>query len=300
MGEKMYVAELTLIIIGAVIMVGNIVGYILFIRKMRDVISSERKKDDFWLFLALVLLSFFLAGYLVVGFTAELTLTTSFILFFGSIFVSIVLALMMRLLETAKERSIEIAETLIGIVDARDPNLNGHSRHVKELVMLFYKYLPMHLKFAINPVSLEFAALMHDIGKLGVPEAILNKPAKLTEEEWQVMRRHPEIGVELIKPLQSFDSITDWILYHHERIDGKGYYGKSNEEVPLAAKMLAIVDTYSAITMRRSYKEPRTHNEAVSIIKDVAGKQLDKELVEIFLTIPEEELEKCMPEKVKY
>ena len=281
-------------------MVINIVCYGFFIRRMHDVISSDRKKDDFGLYAALVLLIFFLAGYLVVAFTADPDLTMALILFFGSVFVTIVLVLMSRLLETAKERSIEIAETLIGIVDARDPNLNGHSRHVKALVMLFYKYLPISKKFAINPVSLEFAALMHDIGKLGVPEAILNKPSKLTEEEWQVMHKHPEIGVGLLKPLKSFDVISDWILYHHERTDGKGYYGKIAEDVPMAAKMLAIVDTYSAITMRRSYKAPRTHMDAISIIKEVAGTQLDKELVDIFLTIPEEELEKCMPEQVKY
>ena len=132
-----------------------------------------------------------------------------------------------------------------------------------------------------------------------MPEAILNKPAALTDEEWEIMKQHPKIGVKLLKPLKSFESINDWILYHHERVDGNGYYKKQNEEIPLAAKMIAIADTYSAIVMRRSYKKPRTHEDAVAIIKEVAGKQLDAELVNIFLSIPKEELEACMPERIK-
>lgn len=290
---------LALIIVGAVIMVGDIVGYIIFMRGMRDVISSGRKRDMVWTSVGLVLLLFFLAGYLFVAIKTDPGLMTALILFFGSIFVAIMMGLTARLLETAKERSIEIAELLIGIVDARDPNLNGHSLHVKELVMLFYKYLPKHLKYSINPVSLEYAALMHDIGKLGVPESILNKPAKLTEEEWEIMRQHPKIGVKLLKPLKSFASINDWILYHHERIDGNGYYNKPAGEIPLSARMIAVADTYSAIVMRRSYKKSRTHEDAVEILKDVAGTQLDKDLVDIFLSIPKEKILECMPETIK-
>lgn len=171
------------------------------------------------MFVGLVLLAFFLVSYLVVAFAFDPDMVTALILFFGSIFVSIMLLLLTsRLLDTAKERSVEITEMLVGIIDARDPNLNGHSVYVKELTMLFYQYLPRHLRNEINPVSLEYAALMHDIGKLGVPD-ILNKPAKLDDEEWEVMRRHPKIGVNLLKPLKTFDSVSDWILCHHERID---------------------------------------------------------------------------------
>lgn len=106
--------------------------------------------------------------------------------------------------------------------------------------------------------------------------------------------------MKILQPLHTFDEIADWIMYHHERMDGKGYYGVKGEDIPLAARIIAVADTYSAITMRRSYKEPRTHEDAVRIIREVAGTQLDAELVEIFLTIPREELERCIPEKVKY
>lgn len=288
------------IYIGALIMVTNIFRYMRFLRTTRDVLSSGRIRDRIWKYLALVLLTFFLIGYLFIAVFSKPDFMMAMILFFGSVFVAIVLTLLVVLMQTAKERSIDIAEVLVGVIDARDPNLNGHSRHVKEITMLFYRYLPASMKKELNPVSLEYAALLHDVGKLGVPEAILNKPAKLSDDEWVIMKKHPEIGVKILNPLQTFRDIADWILYHHERTDGNGYYQIPDESIPLASRVIAVADTYSAITMRRSYKAPRTHEEAISIIKGVAGTQLDEELVKIFLTIPEDELKKCIPEQVKY
>lgn len=288
------------IIIGSVLMVTNIIRYLLFLKTTHDVLSSGSKRDRVWKYVAMVLLIFFLIGYLFIAIFSDPDMMMAMILFGGSIFVAIVLTLMFNLLDTAKTRSIDIAEVLVGVIDARDPNLNGHSRHVQELTMLFYRYLPNWMKNDINPVSLEYAALMHDVGKLGVPESILNKPAKLNDDEWEIMRAHPRVGVQILEPLHTFDHIADWILYHHERIDGNGYYKLQGDEIPLAARIIAIADTYSAITMRRSYKEPRTHEDAVKILQEVAGTQLDAELVKVFLTIPKEELSKCISEKVKY
>ncbi len=287
-----------LIIIGSVVMITNIIRYIAFLHSTHDVLSAGSRRDRIRKYLALVLLIFFLIGYLFIAILSKPDIMMALVLFGGSLFVMIVLTLMFGLLDTVKKRSIDIAEVLIGVIDARDPNLNGHSRNVQEVTMLFYSYLPNYIKKAINPVSLEYAALMHDVGKLGVPESILNKPAKLTEEEWEIMRSHPKVGVKILKPLGSFASISDWILYHHERIDGNGYYKVQADDIPIAARIIAIADTYSAITMRRSYKEPRSHEDAMKIIEEVAGTQLDKELVDIFLTIPEEELKKCTPTQV--
>ncbi|MBQ3796574.1 MAG: HD domain-containing protein [Butyrivibrio sp.] len=281
-------------------MISNIIRYGYFLHSTQDVISSGSKRDIIWKNGAFFLLLFFLFGYVFVGFFSDPDIMMASILFWGSVFVAIVITLMSNLLETAKERSIDIAEVLVGVIDARDSNLDGHSMYVQNLTMLFYKYLPPKYKNRINKVSLEYASLMHDVGKLGVPEAILNKPAKLSDEEWKVMRQHPEIGVKILKPLHTFDGIADWILYHHERIDGNGYYKLPGDKIPLASKIIAVSDTYSAITMRRSYKEPKTHEEAVEILKDVAGTQLDKELVDIFIGIPKSELIKCIPEKVRY
>lgn len=288
---------LTLVFSGSILMVVNIVRYFMFVRNSHDVLSSESPRDRIWKIVAGTLLCFFLMGYLFCAFEGSPDLVMASILFGGSVFVSIVLSLMFNLVETAKENSVDIAEVLVGVIDARDPNLNGHSRHVQRITMLFYKYLPAHLKRKINPLSLEFAALMHDIGKLGVPEAILNKPATLDDDEWTVMKLHPKVGVKILSPIRTFDAVKDWILYHHERIDGNGYYKLPGGQIPLAARIISIADTYSAITMHRSYKAPRVHEDAIKIITDVAGTQLDADLIRIFVTIPKEELEKCIPEQ---
>lgn len=260
--------------------------------------SSDGSRDSSWGAIGLVLLVFFLFGYLFIAASGRADLIMAAVLFFGSVFVFIAENLMFHLMDTVKKRSIDIAETLIGVVEARDENLNGHSRYVQELTMCLYRHLPQEMQNRINPVSLEYAALMHDIGKLAIPDAILHKPGKLTEEEWVIMCKHANLGVELLKPLKSFEEINDWIRYHHERIDGKGYHKLKGDEISLEARIISIADTYSAITMRRTYKGPTTHEEAVAIIKDVAGTQLDDNLVKIFCSIPKEELAKCVPESI--
>ena len=110
------------------------------------------------------------------------------------------------------------------------------------------------------------------------------------------MRSHPELGVKIIESLGLFDGITDWVLYHHERIDGKGYYKLKGPDIPLASRIIAIADTYSAITMKRAYEDAKTHEEAVRIIREVAGTQLDPVLVDDFTAIPKCELENCRPQ----
>lgn len=288
-----------LISVGALLMVYNVVSFVIFMKSTRDVISGSKRHDKIWMRIAFVLLTFFLLGYIYVAAFGNPDLMVAMILSGGSVFVFIVNYLMTMLLKTAKERSIDVAEIIVGAVDARDPNLNGHSRHVQNLTMKLYYAMPKAKRGDINAVSLEYASVLHDVGKLGIPEAILNKPAKLTDAEWEIMRQHPKIGVEILRPLKSFAEIMPWILYHHERMDGKGYYGIAGDKIPLAARMIAVADTYSAITMRRSYKEPRTHEEAAAIIREAAGTQLDRALAEIFLTIPKEELLACAPPKIE-
>ena len=285
-----------LIIIGSAIMIGNITAYIRFIRNSTDIMLSGKHGEPLWEKLGLLLLVFFLVGYLGVALAGKPDLLMAGILFFGAIFVSLALFLMYYLVDTLKDRSLEVAETLIGVIEARDPNLNGHSRNVQLLSTCLYKHLPANLKENINFVNFEYAALLHDVGKLGVPESILNKPGKLDSEEWEVMRLHPMIAMDLLKSLPSFDEIKDWILYHHERIDGNGYYGIPGDEIPMAARIIAVCDTYSAVTMRRSYKDERTHEEAMDIIRKASGTQLDPAITQVFMTIPKTELEACMPE----
>lgn len=287
---------LVLILSGIIVMFTNIYRYARFIDNSKDVLSANKKTDDVWRKIGLILLIFFLCGYIGIILFEDADLLMAFILFGGSIFVAIVLTLMFNLIDTVKERSLDVAEVLIGIIEARDSNLNGHSRYVQNLSLLFLKYIPADMKKEIGDVNLGYAALFHDVGKLGVPENILNKPGKLNEDEWKVIKKHPRTGVEILKPLKSFENILPWIEYHHERIDGKGYYGLQGEDIPFAARIIAIADSYSAITMKRSYKPGIAHEDAIKIIKDVAGTQLDAELVDIFCRIPKEELVDCIPE----
>ena len=286
---------LVLILVGAANMVSNIVFYILFMLRMKDVITGGVKRDNAMIVIGLVLIVFFLLGYIYVSIYANPSLVTGFILLFGSIFVSVVIILMNRLIKTSKERSLEIAQILISVIDSRGPNLQGHSMHVKNLMTVFYKHLPRHLKADYNLVSLEYAALLHDIGKLGMPEEILLKEGQLNEEEDALMRTHPQLGVRILRPIKSFDYIADWILYHHERMDGQGYFYKKGDSIPFPSKLIAIIDSYSAITMGRVYSNPRTYEEAIEIIKSESGSKFDPELVDIFVSIPKEEILACDP-----
>ena len=286
---------LVLILVGAANMLSNIVFYILFMLRMKDVISSGVKRDNAMIAIGFLLIVFFLAGYIFVAIYADSNIITALILFFGSFFVSVVIILMNRLVKTSKERSLEIAQILITLIDSRGPKLQGHSNHVKNLMTVFYKHLPRELKGDFNLISLEYAALFHDIGKLSMPIEILNKEGQLNDEEKALMRMHPQQAVRILRPIKSFDSIADWILYHHERVDGQGYFLKKADSIPLPSKLIAIVDAYSAITMGRVYSSPKTHEEAIEIIKQESGTNFDKELVEIFISIPKEELEACAP-----
>jgi len=286
---------LILVIVGAINMVANIVFYVLFIFRMKDVISGGVKKDNIMTLIGLILIIFFLIGYVYVAIFTQMNLVTGLILFFGSFFVSTAIILMKRLIKTSKERSLEIAQVLMSVIDARGQNLYGHSLHVKNLMTVFYKHLPRYLKGDYNLISLEYAALLHDIGKLDMPKEILDDEDQINEEEKAVLRTHPQVAVRLLRPIKSFSYISDWILFHHERIDGQGYYFKKADSIPFPSKLIAIVDTYSSITMGRTYSCARTHEEALELIKQGAGSKFDEELVEIFVSIPKEEITACLP-----
>ena len=284
-----------MIIAGALLMQWNIIRYAFFLSGMSDVISAGDKRSTALRALGLVLLIFFLLGYVFTALFGKPDFMMGGILFGGSIFVAIVLNIMFNLTDVVKNRTLEISEMLIEMIEARDPNLSGHSIYVRNLTMLLYKHLPFSLRAKINPVSIEYAALMHDLGKLAVPEAILNKPTALDDEEWKIMKNHPAAGVKMLSPIKSFELIMPWIKYHHERIDGKGYYGLKAKEIPLEARIICVADSYSAITMKRAYKEAKTYDEGIAILKDCAGSQFDTQLVDIFVSIPRNQVEACVP-----
>lgn len=218
------------------------------------------------------------------------------LLFSGSVLSTLSLASFFSQMTGMEERSMELLEAMVGVIEAGDPNLDGHSLHVRNLTMLLYDNLPFRLRIKVHAQSLQYAALLLDVGKLGIPRSIINKSGKLEKNDWDFVRRHPEIGMKVLSPIKNFDTIALWIKYHHERVDGSGYYHLKGDEIPLASRLIAIADTYSAITMDRNYKPSRTYEEAITELKLVAGKQLDPELVEYFCTISLRKIEESTEE----
>ena len=217
----------------------------------------------------------------------------SIVVFIFSFVITLIIGWLFSHLDTVEDRTIEILETLIGVVEIGDLNLDGHTLHVQKLSLLLYDYLPLNMRIRVNRENLRYASLFVDVGKLVIPREILDKSGKLTSEEWDLVRRHPEIGANVLKTCTSFYSIADWILYHHERVDGSGYFHKKGNEIPLASRIIAVADTFSALTMDRSYKPSLSIEEAFSEMRLVAGTQLDEELVKIFCSIPLRKLAAC-------
>lgn len=135
----------------------------------------------------------------------------------------------------------------------------------------------------------EFAGLFHDIGKVGVPESILNKPAKLTPEEYDIMKSHPEKSVQILAPLahvEFFQQLLPGVQYHHEWFDGRGYpAGKKEDDIPLAARIILIADTFDAMTATRAYRKGLPAEVAYKELKDFSGTQFDPHLVKIYLDV---------------
>jgi putative two-component system response regulator len=134
-------------------------------------------------------------------------------------------------------------------------------------------------------------AMVHDIGKIGVPDAILLKPGPLNDEEWEAMKKHPTIGERIARPLRSATGMLPIIRNHHERVDGLGYPDAMHgDRIPLAARIVAICDAYDAMTSDRPYRPGRAAAEAAAILRDGAGSQWDEELVHLFLDQVEREV----------
>jgi len=169
-----------------------------------------------------------------------------------------------------------LAET----VDARDNHSQSHWKRVKEYAVLLGRALNLE---ALDISKLETCALLHDIGKIGISSQILNKQGKLTAEEWETIKSHPQVGVNIASQARQLAPCLPGILHHHERYDGSGYpKGLKGEEIPLEARILAIADAFAAMTSTRSYSEALSLEEALKELKQGAGKQFDPHLVEVF------------------
>lgn len=168
-------------------------------------------------------------------------------------------------------------ETFAHAIDAKDQNTNGHSQRVAIYSAEIAKRMGMSDE---EQEQIYYMGMLHDIGKIGIPDAILKKPGKLTEEEMQIIRNHPTIGGEILKDFTAIQGISDGARYHHERYDGNGYNeGLKGEEIPLAARIICVADSYDTMSSKRVYKELHEENYILSELDQCSGKQFDPEIV---------------------
>ena len=192
--------------------------------------------------------------------------------------------------QRARERSyVEAVGAIVTAADARDQETTGHSFRVA----LYAAELARSLGVSGEELkAIEWGALLHDVGKMIVPDDILRKGGPLAEHEWLIMRQHPSWGYEMLAEVSFVQPESlDLIYSHHERWDGNGYpRGLTGREIPLGARIFAVVDTYDAITSDRPYRRARPHAVALAELQRVAGQQLDPDAVAAFCGIPEVEL----------
>ncbi|OIK15702.1 diguanylate cyclase [Bacillus sp. MUM 116] len=184
-----------------------------------------------------------------------------------------------------KKDHIEMIITLSKALDSRDTYTSQHSENVANYSLKIAK----KMKLSSTYCDLIYkAGLLHDIGKIGIPEHILTKPGKLTEEEYSIIKEHPMIGNEMIKHVYNFreTGILEGVLYHHERYDGKGYpQGLKGNEIPLIARILAVADTFDAMTSKRVYRMKLDLRSALTEIEKNKGTQFDPQIAEVFLSL---------------
>jgi cyclic di-GMP phosphodiesterase len=187
-------------------------------------------------------------------------------------------------LKTAMDRLEDVQAVLVALanaVEAKDRHTEDHCNRLAGMAMELARSAGASRE---DVEAIGYGAALHDVGKIGIPEGILHKPAALTEAEWAQMRRHPLIGAAIIEPLRFGRVVAPIVRGHHERWDGDGYPdGLRAEAIPLGARIVAVVDTYDAITHDRPYRAGRDHREAVEILRAEAGRQLDPDLVRHFL-----------------
>ncbi|HMC81930.1 MAG TPA: HD domain-containing phosphohydrolase [Candidatus Polarisedimenticolia bacterium] len=178
-------------------------------------------------------------------------------------------------------------EALAAALDTRDTETQGHSVRVSEYTVFIAERMGVK-----EPQITEIrrGALLHDVGKIGIPDAILRKPGKLTAEEWKEMKRHPEIGHRILSGIKFLEHSLPIVIAHQERFDGSGYpMGLKGEEIPLGARVFAVVDTLDAMTSDRPYRKALSYEQARDEIVRNAGVQFDPRVVEVFLSIRPEE-----------
>lgn len=189
--------------------------------------------------------------------------------------------------ETLINLYADTLEALVLALDLREHETGFHSYRVTEYSLTLARKLGLPDK-ALS--ILAKGALLHDIGKIGIPDSILLKPGKLTDEEWKIMKMHPTMGYELLKKIDFLEEAAEIVLSHHEHYNGKGYpRGLKGEQIPLGARIFSVVDALDAMTSNRPYRQALSFEEAIERIAKSSGSQFDPSIVRVFLSIPKEE-----------
>ena len=257
----------------------------------------DAKKKKIVYVSCLIMMYAFLVGYGVVAYFVSMEVfqpvyfVVALIFFFGAIFVAAMVYALWIMNDSLSKKNVELMELLVTSIEMKDLYTKGHSRHVCDVVELFYNHLPHKLRSLISRAKVRDAALLHDIGKIGIPDAILNKPSALDASEWQYMKLHPENG-KFILAKTAFEEISDWVYYHHERMDGKGYYEIPAGKIPIEARMICIADAFSALNTDRIYRKRFSCERTIEILSEASGTQFDQELLMYFKTIPHEDFER--------
>ncbi len=186
-----------------------------------------------------------------------------------------------RLYTDLSEISTNSIRALINAVEAKDKYTRGHTERVTKYSVMIAKELNLP---AGEVKRIRFSALLHDIGKIGIPDKILLKPGKLTKKEFEVVKEHPERGVKILKPIKQLNTVLDGIRYHHEWLNGSGYpEGLKGKQVPLVARIITIGDAYDAMTSDRPYRKALSRKEAIRRLRKDSSTQFDAMLVELFV-----------------
>ncbi|MCH8806452.1 MAG: HD-GYP domain-containing protein [Planctomycetes bacterium] len=182
-----------------------------------------------------------------------------------------------------QQTAVETVGALANAIDAKDNYTSGHSERVGWLAKMTGRAIGVP---EAKLQELEWAGLLHDVGKIGIPERILNKPGKLTKAEFDEMKKHPRMSHDVLLPVASLGPILDAVLHHHENHDGSGYPdGLAGEDIPLAGRVLHVVDIFDALTSTRSYRKSFTVEQALAILSEDSGRVTDPNVTEVFIAL---------------
>jgi HD-GYP domain-containing protein (c-di-GMP phosphodiesterase class II) len=186
-----------------------------------------------------------------------------------------------RLYQELEEMFFQTADSLADAIEKRDPYTGGHTQRVTLYSQAIAKYLPLD---PLERKWLKITSVLHDIGKIGIEDYILKKPERLNPQEFEVIKRHSEMGAKIVEHIRQLKEIIPGVKYHHEQVNGKGYPdGLMEKDIPSLARIIAVADTYDAMTTDRPYRTAMGKEAAIEELKRCAGTQLDKKVVEAFI-----------------